>query len=63
PEYATLLDALAEVRYRYKSSDLPEATRRKLFERLTEADIIAAAREGKDALAKAIEAAIQQVLA
>ncbi|MCX5685525.1 MAG: bifunctional precorrin-2 dehydrogenase/sirohydrochlorin ferrochelatase [Planctomycetota bacterium] len=63
PEYATLLDALAEVRYRYKSSDLPEATRRKLFERLTEADIVAAAREGKAALAKAIEAAIQQVLA
>jgi precorrin-2 dehydrogenase/sirohydrochlorin ferrochelatase len=62
PEYATLLDALAEVRYRYKSSDLPEATRRKLFERLTEADMVAAAREGKDALAKAIEAAIREVV-
>jgi precorrin-2 dehydrogenase/sirohydrochlorin ferrochelatase len=62
PEYATLLDALAEVRYRYKSSDLPEAARRKLFERLTEADIIAAAREGKDALAKAIEVAIREAV-
>jgi precorrin-2 dehydrogenase/sirohydrochlorin ferrochelatase len=62
PEYAILLDALAEVRYRYKSSDLPEATRRKLFERLTEADIIAAARSGKEALAKAIEAVIREVV-
>jgi precorrin-2 dehydrogenase/sirohydrochlorin ferrochelatase len=62
PEYAILLDALAEVRYRYKSADLPESTRRKLFERLTEADIIAAAREGKDFLAKAIEEAIREVV-
>ena len=61
PEYAILLDALAEVRDRYKSSDLPEATRRRLFERLTEADIVAAARGGKEALAKAIEAAIREV--
>jgi len=63
PEYAILLDALAEVRYRYKSSDLPEVTRRKLFERLTQDDLLAAARGGKEALGRAIEAAIQQVLA
>jgi precorrin-2 dehydrogenase/sirohydrochlorin ferrochelatase len=60
-EYATLLDALGEVRERYKSSDLPEAVRRRLFERLTEDDIVAAAREGKEALARAIEAATGEV--
>ena len=62
PPYAALLDALAEVRDRYKSADLPEAVRRRLFERLTEDDIIAAAREGKEALATAIDKAIAQVL-
>ena len=62
PYYATLLDALAEVRDRYKSADLPEAVRRRLFERLTEDDIIAAARGGKEALATAIDKAIAQVL-
>jgi len=62
PEYARLLDALAEVRDRYKASGLPEAARRRLFERLTEEDILAAARGGKDALARAVEAAIGEVL-
>lgn len=61
PPYAALLDALAEVRDRYKSADLPEAVRRRLFERLTEDDIIAAARGGKEALARAIEAATGEV--
>jgi precorrin-2 dehydrogenase/sirohydrochlorin ferrochelatase len=61
PPYAALLDALAEVRDRYKSADLPEAVRRRLFERLTEDDIVAAAREGKEALARAIEAATGEV--
>ena len=62
PPYAVLLDALSEVRDRYKSADLPEAVRRRLFERLTEDDIIAAAREGTEALATAIDKAIAQVL-
>jgi precorrin-2 dehydrogenase/sirohydrochlorin ferrochelatase len=62
PEYAVLLDALADVRQRYKAGALPEATRRALFERLTEADIIAAARGGKETLTQAIEAAIREVL-
>jgi len=61
PSYATLLDALAEVRDRYKSADLPEAVRRRLFERLTQDDIVAAAREGKEALTRAIEAATGEV--
>jgi precorrin-2 dehydrogenase/sirohydrochlorin ferrochelatase len=61
PQYATLLDALAEVRDRYKSADLPEAVRRRLFERLTEDDIFAAARGGKEALTRAIEAATGEV--
>jgi precorrin-2 dehydrogenase/sirohydrochlorin ferrochelatase len=62
PEYALLLDALAEVRLRYKAGDLPEATRRKLFERLTEEDMVAAARGGKEALTRAIEGAIREVM-
>jgi precorrin-2 dehydrogenase/sirohydrochlorin ferrochelatase len=62
PEYATLLDALGEVRERYKSSDLPEAVRRRLFERLTEDDIVAAAREGPEVLRRAIDEAIRQVI-
>jgi len=62
PYYATLLDALDEVRDRYKSADLPEAVRRRLFERLTEDDIVAAAREGKEALRRAMDEAIQQVI-
>ncbi|MBM4020594.1 MAG: bifunctional precorrin-2 dehydrogenase/sirohydrochlorin ferrochelatase [Planctomycetes bacterium] len=60
PEYALLLDALAQVRERYKSGDLPPAARRRLFERLTADDILAAAREGREALARAIDAAIRQ---
>jgi precorrin-2 dehydrogenase/sirohydrochlorin ferrochelatase len=62
PQYATLLDALAEVRDRYKSADLPEAVRRRLFERLTEDDIVAAAREGPEVLRRAIDEAIRQVI-
>jgi precorrin-2 dehydrogenase/sirohydrochlorin ferrochelatase len=62
PEYATLLDALGEVRERYKSSDLPEAVRRRLFERLTEDDIVAAARQGPEVLWRAIDEAIRQVV-
>jgi precorrin-2 dehydrogenase/sirohydrochlorin ferrochelatase len=62
PPYAVLLDALAEVRDRYKSADLPEAVRRRLFERLTEDDIVAAARQGPEVLRRAIDEAIRQVI-
>jgi precorrin-2 dehydrogenase/sirohydrochlorin ferrochelatase len=62
PPYAALLDALAEVRDRYKSADLPEAVRRRLFERLTEDDIVAAARKGPKVLQRAIDEAIRQVI-
>lgn len=60
PEYETLLAALRQVRDRVKSQGLPPAVRRRIFERLTEDDILAAAREGRDALRRAIDAALAQ---
>jgi len=61
PEYETLLAALRQVRDRVKSQGLPPDVRRRIFERLTEDDILAAAREGRDALRRAIDAALAQV--
>jgi len=56
PEYETLLTVLAEVRERLKQADLPAPERQRLFERLTEADLVAAARRGPEALRSAVEA-------
>ena len=58
PEYETLLVALREVRERMKANDLPPERRRRLFERLTEEDILAAARRGPEALRRAIDAVV-----
>ena len=60
PEYETLLTALRDVRERVKSQDLPPDLRRRIFQRLTEDDILAAAREGKDALKRAIDEAVEE---
>jgi len=60
PEYEPLLAALRQVRDRVKSEDTPPGVRRRIFERLTEDDILAAAREGPDALRRAIDAAIDE---
>ena len=60
PEYETLLAALRDVRERVKSQDLPPDLRRRIFQRLTEDDILAAAREGKDALKRAIDGAVEE---
>jgi precorrin-2 dehydrogenase/sirohydrochlorin ferrochelatase len=56
PEYATYLDVMAEVRRDLLSRDLSPAVRRRLFERLSEDDVIAKARRGPKALRAAIHA-------
>jgi len=59
PEYETLLEALRGVRERLKADGAAPDVRRRVFERLTEDDILAAARDGPDALRRAIDAAIE----
>jgi len=61
PEYATLLEALREVREDMKQRNIPADLRRRIFERLAEDDIVAAARQGTDALRQAIERAMNEV--
>ena len=61
PEYATLLEVLREVREDLKRRNLAPEVRRRVFERLTENDIVAAARQGTDALRQAIERAMNEV--
>jgi len=60
PDYETLLADLRQVRDRAKAEDIPSGVRRRIFERLTEDDILAAAREGHDALRRAIDAAVEE---
>jgi len=60
PEWADYLAALRAVRTRVMAEDHDPEIRRRLFERLTEPDLLEAAREGPDALRRAIEAAIEE---
>ena len=62
PEYAAYLTAMRHVRDRYKSAALDPDVRRRLFERLTEPDLLDAARAGPDALRRAIDSVIAEVL-
>jgi precorrin-2 dehydrogenase/sirohydrochlorin ferrochelatase len=62
PEYGPYLEILREVRERMKASDLPIETRRRVAERLTEPDILEAARLGDDALRRAVDAAVASVI-
>jgi precorrin-2 dehydrogenase/sirohydrochlorin ferrochelatase len=61
-EYATYLDVMAEVRRDLLARDLSPAVRRRLFERLSEDDLLAAARQGREALRAAIRAAVEAIL-
>jgi precorrin-2 dehydrogenase/sirohydrochlorin ferrochelatase len=61
PEYATYLAVLREVREDLKRRNLAPEVRRRLFERLTEDDLLAAAHQGTDALRQAIERAMNEV--
>jgi len=54
PEYATLLDVLGEVRENLKKRNIPADLRRRIFERLAEADVLRAARGGPDILRQAL---------
>jgi len=63
PEYATLLEVLREVREDLKQRNLAPEVRRRLFERLTEDDIVAAARRGADALRTTVAAEVAKAIA
>ena len=58
PEYATLLEVLREVREDLKKRNVPPETRRRIFERLAEDDMVDAARRGAEALCAAMKAVI-----
>lgn len=55
PEYATYLDVMDDVRREVRLRDLSEEDRRRIFERLSEDDIVAAARKGKKAMRRAVD--------
>jgi len=61
PEFETYLAILREVREDLKCRNVPPETRRRIFERLAEGDIVAAARQGTDVLRQAIERAMNEV--
>lgn len=63
PEYATLLEVLREVREDLKKRNVPADLRRRIFERLTEDDLLAAARRDADALRTAVAAAVAKAIA
>jgi len=62
PEYATYLAVLREVREDLKKRNIPADLRRRIFERLTEDDLLAAARQGTDALRQAIAKVVAELL-
>jgi precorrin-2 dehydrogenase / sirohydrochlorin ferrochelatase len=62
PEYATYLDVMDEVRGQVRARNLSEAVRRRIFERLSQDDIVAAARKGAQALRTVVEDVIEEML-
>jgi precorrin-2 dehydrogenase/sirohydrochlorin ferrochelatase len=62
PEYEPLLEALRDVREDLKARNVAPDLRRRVFERLTEDDVLSAAREGPDALRRAIEMIVAEML-
>jgi precorrin-2 dehydrogenase/sirohydrochlorin ferrochelatase len=58
PEYGRLLEALRKVRQDLKARGLAPAVRRRVFERLTRDDILAAARRGPAALKRTVAKAV-----
>ena len=61
PEWEAYLEALRAVRERVRSEGYPAEVRRRIFERLTEPDIVEAARAGPDALRRAVDAVVEGV--
>jgi precorrin-2 dehydrogenase/sirohydrochlorin ferrochelatase len=63
PEYAVYCDVMDEVRRDVQARGLADDVRRRIFERLSEEDIVAAARGGAAAVRAAMQAAIEAILA
>ncbi len=61
PEWAGYLEALRQTRARVLAEVTDPALRRRIFERLTEPDLLEAARAGPDALARAVASAVAEV--
>ncbi len=61
PEYGPLLAALREVRDDLKARDVAPEVRRRVFERLTEDDLLAAARAGSAALRGTVETILAEM--
>jgi len=61
PEWADYLSALRDARGRVMAGGLEPDVRRRIFERLTEPDLLDAARQGPDALRRAVDAAVEEV--
>lgn len=61
PEYAVYLEAVQEVRERYKSAKMDGDLRRRIFERMADDDILEAARQGPEAVRRAIADAISAI--
>jgi len=62
PEYATYLAVLREVREDLKKRNIPADLRRRIFKRLAEDDIVAAARGGADTLRQAVAKVVAGLL-
>jgi precorrin-2 dehydrogenase/sirohydrochlorin ferrochelatase len=60
--YATYLEVMDEVRRDVQARDLPEGTRRRLFERLSEDDLLEAAKQGATPLRQTMHEVIEKVL-
>ena len=61
-EFALYLDVMNDVRREILSRGLPEDVRRRIFERLSEDDVLAAAREGKEELRRKVNGAINEAI-
>jgi precorrin-2 dehydrogenase/sirohydrochlorin ferrochelatase len=62
PEYAVYCDVMDDLRRDIQARGLSDDLRRRLFERLTEPDLIAAARDGAAALREKMIAAVAEIL-
>ena len=62
PEYEVYLAAMRDMRQEILRRGLAEDVRRRVFERLAGDDLLVAARQGPEALRRAMEAALAEVL-
>jgi precorrin-2 dehydrogenase / sirohydrochlorin ferrochelatase len=62
PHYATYLDVMDDVRSEVQARGLPEKVRRRIFERLSEEDVVKAAKKGAKALRQKMGAEIERTV-